>query len=140
MRHLFRFLVRLGRRNGEIISPSERIDGVSIWIPSERAKSSALTALQAGLLALYFRAGRGPVSRLIEVGTKKGEVRDSLRMQPHCLLDMIGVEPSLQKRGIGRRMIEDKLTELDGQGVLLPGNQPRRDGEVLREFRLSGHP
>lgn len=40
-------------------------------------------------------------------------MRDRLLSQPYCLLDMIGVDPPLQRRGFGRMMIEEKLRELD---------------------------
>lgn len=56
---VFRFLVRLGLANGEVLAPSERIEGVSIWFRSEATDSTALTALRAGLFGLYLRAGRG---------------------------------------------------------------------------------
>ena len=112
---MFRFLVRLGLASGEVIAPSDRVEGVSIWFRSERTEGSALTAIRAGLLGLYLSAGHGVVSRLVEVSTTKSRVRAELVGRPYCLLDMIGVEPSLQGRGFGRKILDEKLRELDSE-------------------------
>jgi ribosomal protein S18 acetylase RimI-like enzyme len=113
--HVFRFLVRLGLTSGEVIAPSEGIEGVSIWFRSEGTGSSALTAFRAGLLGLYLRVGHGAVARLIQVSATKSRARAKLLSRPYCLLDMIGVEPSLQGRGLARKMLDEKLGELDGE-------------------------
>jgi GNAT superfamily N-acetyltransferase len=112
---VFRFLVRLGLANGEVLAPSERIEGVSIWFRSDATNSTALTALRAGLLGLYLRVGRGVVSKLMQVSATKSRARAELLSRPYCLLDMIAVEPSLQGQGLARRMLEEKLHELDSQ-------------------------
>jgi GNAT superfamily N-acetyltransferase len=112
---VFRFLVRLGLANGEVLAPSERIEGVSIWFRSESMDSSALLALRSGLVGLYRRVGSGVVSRLMQVSATKRRVRAEMLSRPCCLLDMIGVDPSLQGQGFARRMLEEKLRELDRQ-------------------------
>ena len=113
--HVFRFLVRLAQADGEVLAPSERIEGVSIWYRSECTHGSALTAFRAGLLGLCLRVGYGPVSRLLQVSATKSNARAKLLSRPYCLLDMIGVEPSQQKHGLARSMLEEKLHELDGE-------------------------
>jgi ribosomal protein S18 acetylase RimI-like enzyme len=112
---VFRFLVRLGLANGEVLAPSDRIEGVSIWFRSEGTDSSALSVLRAGLLGLYLRVGHGVVSRLMQISVTKSRARAELLSRPYCLLDMIGVDPSLQGQGFARRMLEEKLHELDSQ-------------------------
>jgi ribosomal protein S18 acetylase RimI-like enzyme len=113
--HIFRFLVRLGLAHGEVLAPSGRIEGVSIWYRSDLENNSALAAFRAGLVGLYLRVGHGATSRLIQVSAQKTRVRAKLLSQPYCLLDMIGVDPALQGQGFARTMIEEKLRELDGQ-------------------------
>lgn len=113
--HVFRFLLRLGLAQGEVLSPSERIEGVSLWCRSDRPHASALDAFRAGLLGLYLRVGHGAFSRLIQVSTEKQRVRAERLSEAYCLLDMIGVDPLLQGRGLARTMIEEKLRQLDGE-------------------------
>jgi ribosomal protein S18 acetylase RimI-like enzyme len=117
IRHLFCFIIQLGLLNGEVVSPSEEVEGVSIWIRSQNENHSITTAVRAGLLKLLFHVGLPSVSRLIQIGTKKSSVRRKLLSQPYCLLDMIGVTPSLQRHGFGRKMLEEKLSELDNEHI-----------------------
>jgi GNAT superfamily N-acetyltransferase len=115
--YIFKFLIRLGLANGEVISTSERIEGVSIWIHSKNNNSSLLTVLQAGLLSLCFCVNFGVLYRLIKVGARKRDTRTKIISELYCQLDMIGVDPLLQRHGYGRRMIEEKLTELDNRKI-----------------------
>ncbi len=115
--YLFKFLICLGLANGEVISTSERLEGVSIWIYSKNNNFSLLTVLQAGLLSLCFRVNFGVLYRLIKIGNRKRETRTKIISGYYCLLDMIGVDPLLQRHGYGRRMIEEKLIELDGRKI-----------------------
>ena len=144
--HVFRFLVRLGLASGEVIAPSDRMEGVSIWFRSERTEGSVLTAFRAGLFGLYPRVGHGIVSRLIQVSVAKGRARAELLTRPYCLLDLIGVEPSLQGRGFARKILDEKLRELDSEHLPcyletctmgLARYYGRCGFEVIRRYRLA---
>jgi ribosomal protein S18 acetylase RimI-like enzyme len=144
--HVFRFLVRLALAQGEVLAPSGRIEGVSLWYRSDHARGSVLAAVRAGLVGLYLRAGHGAVSRLIQVSTEKRRVRAKLLAQPYCLLDMIGVDPLLQGQGFARIMIEEKLRELDRERVACYLETSRRETakyygrfgfEIVHEYRLA---
>jgi GNAT superfamily N-acetyltransferase len=144
--HVFRFLIRLGLAHGEVLAPSERIEGVALWYRSENAHASALDALRAGLLGLYLRAGHGAVSRLIQVASHKKSVRAQRLSEPYCLLDTIGVDPALHGLGFARMMIEEKLRTLDREGRPCYLETSRRDTAkyyerlgftIVHEYRLA---
>lgn len=113
LKYLCRFLLSLGIAKGEVIGPSNKMEGVSIWLPSKGSNGSGMDAIRAGLLNLFFHIKPGTVSRFIEVGKIKGEMRAEIIKGQYYLCDMIGVDPLLQKQGFGRRMIEAKLLEFD---------------------------
>ena len=117
LHYIFRFLIHLGLLNGEVIAPGEKIEAVSIWIHSTRNNTSLLTVLRAGLLSLYCHLNFGVMSRLLEVGAIKREMRNKIISDPYCLFDMIGVDPLLQRHGFGRKLIEEKLIELDNKKI-----------------------
>lgn len=143
---VFGFLVRLGLAHGEVLAPSERIEGVSVWYRSEHAHSSPLMALRAGLLGLFLRLGPSGAWRLIRVSALKSRARIRLLSGPYCLLDMIGIDPSLQGQGLARTMIETKLLELDRERVPCYLETSRREMasyyqrfgfEMVHEYRLA---
>jgi GNAT superfamily N-acetyltransferase len=117
LRYVFRFLLGLGIINGEVIAPSNRLEGVSIWLPSTRSHSSNTDAVRAGLLNLLFHLDSGSIDRLIEIGKSKSLKRREILKGSYYFCDMIGVEPQIQRQGVGRKMIEAKLRDFDGENV-----------------------
>jgi predicted GNAT family acetyltransferase len=113
LKYLCHFVLRLGIAKGEVIGPSNRMEGVSIWLPPNRSKSSAMDAIRAGLLNLFVHIKPGTIRTFIEVGKTKGKMRTEIIKGQYYLCDMIGVDPLLQKQGFGRKMIEAKLLEFD---------------------------
>lgn len=113
LKYLCQFLLRLGMRKGLVIAPSDALEGVSIWLPSDRMPTSPVDALRAGLLNLFFHVDTKAIGRFIEIGNIKGEKRADVIGGPYWLCDMIGVDPLLQGHGVGRRMVEAQLNDLD---------------------------
>ena len=115
LQYLCHFLLRLGIAKGEVIGPSDKVEGVSIWFHSSVLKNSGLDAIYAGLLSLFLYLNPKTIGRFIEVGKFKGRMRSKIIQEPYYLCDMIGVDPIHQRKGYGRKMIEDKLSELDNK-------------------------
>jgi len=113
LKHLCQFLLRLGMAKGMVIAPSAALEGVSIWFPSQGFPNSAMDAVRAGLLNLLLHVNIKAMGRFIEIGNVKGRQRANIVEEPYWLCDMIGVDPLLQGRGIGRRMIEAQLNYLE---------------------------
>jgi ribosomal protein S18 acetylase RimI-like enzyme len=111
--HLCRFLLRLGMSKGMVIAPSDALEGVSIWLPSERLPSSTMEAVRAGVLKLLLHVDMRAIGRFIEIGKFKSRKRAEIVGGPYWLCDMIGVDPLLQGRGVGRHMIEAQLNHFD---------------------------
>jgi predicted GNAT family acetyltransferase len=113
LKYLCHFLLSLGIAKGEVIGPSDKMEGVSIWLPPKGSKSSSMDPIRAGLLNLFVHVRLGTISRFIEVGRIKGKMRAEIIKGHYYLCDMIGVDPLFQKQGFGRKMIEAKLLEFD---------------------------
>lgn len=117
LKYIFRFLLGLGKLHGEVIAPSDQLEGISVWIPSSGSHSSSLDALRAGLLALFLRIDIKSIGRLMAIGTIKRKRRNAIMREPFYLCDLIGVDPLRQRQGIGRIMVETKLIELDKEKI-----------------------
>lgn len=113
LKHLCQFILRLGMSKGMVIAPSNALEGVSIWLPSEGFPNSAMDAVRAGLLNLLLNVNIKALGRFIEIGNAKGRKRADIVGGSYWLCDMIGVDPLLQGRGVGRHMIEAQLNYLD---------------------------
>ena len=113
LRYLCHFIIRLGIAKGEAIGPSDKMEGVSLWLPSKGSKDSGVDAIRAGLLNLFVHIEPGTIRRFVEVGRTKGKMRAGIIKGQYYLCDMIGVDPLFQKQGFGRKMIEAKLLIFD---------------------------
>src|SRR5512145_2068942 len=75
LKYLCRFLLGLGVSRGEVIAPSNKIEGVSIWLPSNGSAISRMDAIRSGLLGLVFRIDAKILGRFLELGNIKGKTR-----------------------------------------------------------------
>jgi len=117
LKYLCHFLLCLAIVRGEVIGPSTKMEGVSMWFPPKGSKSSSMDPVRAGLLNLFVHVKLETISRFIEVGKIKGKTRAEIIKGQYYSCDMIGVDPLLQKQGFGRKMIEAKLLEFDREEV-----------------------
>lgn len=113
LRRIFRFILRVALHQGEIVAPSRDIEAIAIWTPSERLQLSMVGALRAGFFALPNKVGLRPTGRLLKLAKQKQALRRKILDSPYHLLDMLAVDPSLQRKGYGRLLLESKLEELD---------------------------
>jgi ribosomal protein S18 acetylase RimI-like enzyme len=117
LKYFCRFLINLGMIKGEVIAPSNKIEGVSIWIHSTNSNTSGTDAIMAGFIKLVLQVNPPSVLRFMEMGNIKGKMRIQIVEGSYYYCDMIGVDPLLQGHGFGRRMIEAKLREFDKENV-----------------------
>jgi hypothetical protein len=111
--HLFNFLVKLGMLNGEVVAPTENIEGVIIWVNPNNIKSSFFNILQAGFINLAVKIDLSTLNRIRKFYYTKQKIRSNIIKNSYYLLDVIGIDTQFQKKGFGRLLIETKLIEID---------------------------
>ena len=79
---IFLFFIKNGIMNGEVIAPSHKIEGVSIWINSKNEATSFMNVLKAGYLNLFFQIGIRSIIRLTKIGIGKQKVRSEILKEP----------------------------------------------------------
>jgi hypothetical protein len=117
--YIFNFLLKLGLLNGEVISNSNLLEGVSIWYSSKSKNTSFFDAIHSGLLSLYLKLDKNSFNRLIDVKKRKSIIRNELLSgSNYYFLDVLGINPIYQKNGIATELLNNKLNEIDGSGYL----------------------
>jgi len=114
---LFAMRIRYGLLFGEVDATSPEVEGVAVWIPSERASMTVWREIRAGGMHLYHAVGRDAVARMTHVA----EHNDSLRHQTipgdHWFLSILAVDPAHQRQGHARRLLEPMLACLDDAAI-----------------------
>jgi hypothetical protein len=113
LRHVFRFILRIAIRHGEVVAPSRNIEAIAVWATSTKLRLPLVEALRAGFLTLPIGAGMQTTRRLLNLAKQKQAHRRKILDCPYHLLDMLAVDPTLQCKGYGRLLLEAKLDELD---------------------------
>lgn len=92
--------------------------GAALWRkPESGLWKWLLDQLRAGLLQAPFKLRPDELWRLVKVDAEATKrMRRSLR-SPHWVLDLLGVAPEHQGRGVSRRLLEPTLAQADVQGL-----------------------
>ena len=139
LEHVMRFFIRCGLLRGQVLAPSDRMEGVAIWYPSTDLDFGLNTVIRAGLASVLRGLGWSPFVRFKELGDAKKAHRNRTMQERYWFLDVIGVDPAHAHRGFGRRLIEPKLEQADRERSACYLDTCDRDNIALYErfgFRL----
>ena len=111
--HLFEFWLRYAVAYGEIYAISPELEGVAVWLPSEKANQTLWKKIISGSFFLYFRLGRELIAKrrpVVEFVSLIHKLRAPFR---HWYLEFLGVEPELQGKGYAGTLLRAMFARLD---------------------------
>ncbi len=112
------FLIKLGLKKGEILSFPSCEECVSIGYFPHHKNITLIDAIQAGIIQLMMTLGISDFSRFMKLKKHKNIVRNRLLNINNCyFLDMIGVNPVYQKKGLASSLLGNKLKALQSDGI-----------------------
>lgn len=145
IRELFAVSLRdLALRHGECFT-TESLEGAALWIPPGEWKVRLWDQMRF-LPAAIRISGAG---RILEIGKGTTSIAKAHPTQPHWYLLQLGVDPPMQGKGIGRRLMAPILERCDRDHIAAyletakESNLPfyRRDGfEISSEHPIQGGP
>jgi ribosomal protein S18 acetylase RimI-like enzyme len=109
----FEFLVRLGISYGEVYATSPILEGVTVWLPPNKAGITSWRAIRHGGLSLVFRLGIKSIMRKSSVGRFISSMHKRHAPFPHWYLAILGVDPRFQGKGYASNLLKPMLTRLD---------------------------
>ncbi len=115
--YLIRFLTRYGISHGEVYAISSNMEGVAVWIPSEKAARTQWRMMVNGGLSLYLKLGRKIVSRRRPVIDFISLIHRLHAPFRHWYLELIGIDPELQGKGYAGILLKAMLARLDRENV-----------------------
>jgi ribosomal protein S18 acetylase RimI-like enzyme len=115
--HLFEFELRYGMIYGEVYTTSSALEGVAVWLPSDKSEITLWRAFLAGGLGLQRHLGKEIMNRLMAFSTAVDDLHKKHLFSPHCYLFFIGVDPSYQGKGYAARLLRPMLERLDREQI-----------------------
>lgn len=112
----FKLLAHYSLLYGELEATSSNMEGVAIWLPSDKAQKSLWSLLRSGMLPFLLKGGMPAIIKVMRMGRYPEEVHEKHVPFPHWYLQAIGVEPSLQGEGYAAMLMRNKLARFDMMG------------------------
>lgn len=109
-----RMMVRLFLRSG-VSDATADTKGVVLWLPPGR-KIGPMAMLRSGALGVPFRAGLGPLWRLMSAMGEADKAHRNTLNEPHWYLAGATVDPSAHGQGIGTALVRHGLERVDAEG------------------------
>ena len=110
---LFEFWLRYAVAYGEIYATSPDLEGIAVWLPSEKANQTLWGKIISGSFFLYVKLGREIMAKrrpVIEFVSLIHRLRAPFR---HWYLEFIGVKPELQGKGYAGTLLRAMFARLD---------------------------
>lgn len=116
-RHLFAFELRYGMNYGRVYATSPALEGVAVWLPSERSEITLWRAMRSGGFALQKGLSKDAMNRLTAFSGQVDAYHRKHAPGSHCYLFFIGVDPVFHKKGYGGKLLRPMLDRLDQKKI-----------------------
>lgn len=134
LKHFFRCFIKFGILYGEVYAPSQKMEGVSVWVHSSTKDMTFWRNLRAGFMGLVFKVDGMALKIFGRYGKQMDEAMKTVIEGEHWFLFIIGVDPKHQRKGYGKKMIEPMLKRIDTENlpVMLDTNKQANIGYYER--------
>jgi len=116
-RHIFAFHLRYGLNYGHVLATSRNLEGVAVWLPSDRSEVTLWRAMRSGGMTLQKQLTKDAMKRLLAFAEQVDVYHKKHLPARHCYLFFIGVDPRVQGTGYGGKLIRPVLAWMDGNQV-----------------------
>ena len=112
-KQLFAFHLRYGLNYGRVYATSPGLEGVAVWLPSNRSEVTFWRAMRSGGMALQKELSKDAMKRLLSFADQVDAYHKKHVSDRHCYLFFIGVDPRLHGKGYGGKLIRPMLDRMD---------------------------
>jgi len=102
---------------GEAYAPSPKLEGVAMWAHSDYDKMSTWQMIKNGGLKILYKMGAKFVREMDICLEFNEKIHYDLIEEPHYHLLWLGVEPELQKTGIGTELMHAMLNKFSKENL-----------------------
>jgi GNAT superfamily N-acetyltransferase len=122
-------------RYGQVYATSDRLEGAAVWSPSENYPASFWRVLRSVPLSHILGISGSGAYRIQAVDRFLLDIHKRLVPYKHFYLEILGVDPSVQKQGFSSKLIRPMLQRLDAAGLqCFLETQDPRDVPIYQHF------
>ena len=109
----FEFRLKQGQYYGEVYTTSDDVEGVAIWKSYKTIDTTLWKDIRSGGLKLMRIYGWSLTRYMMKINDFTGKRRNEYATPPYIHLGPIAVDPEMQGKGYGSKLIRPMLTYLD---------------------------
>jgi ribosomal protein S18 acetylase RimI-like enzyme len=114
----FEIPVRHALRYGEVVATSKDVEGVAAWVPGRYADMTMWQLLRCGALRQGMVMGPHFVKKMRQVFQQLPiDMKAHMQGKTFVYLEIIGVAPESQGRGMGGRLLRTLIDSCDAEGT-----------------------
>ena len=120
---------------GEAYAPSPKLGGVAMWVHSDYTEMTLWQMIKYGGLKTFYKLGAKSMKKAdISLEFMK-KTHKTLIKEPHYHFAWLGVEPGLQKTGIGTELIHAMLDKFSKENMkCFLDTQDKQNIDYYRKF------
>ncbi len=119
--YFFQFPLKYCLRYGEGYAPTSEVEGVALWLPSNKYPITFWRTLRTASLWFMFKTirkiGSGRLKRMAYIGSQIDKAHKRLAPFAHRYLSILGVDPEHQGQGYASKLLKPIFARLDEEGV-----------------------
>jgi ribosomal protein S18 acetylase RimI-like enzyme len=115
----FEIPIRFGLKYGFVYAPSEQLEGISIWIPYEKADMNMWRMIRSGGFKNTFKLvknGRNFLDSMKGFSQLDKDRHKNMAGKKYLHLMSIAIDPEYQRKGIGSKLLEAMFENTDNCG------------------------
>ena len=114
-KRIHKYALNVGFLYGSILTTSELLEGISIWLPPTRVDITSWMFIRAGGLKL-IKCGNDIIKKMKEYGAYSSKIHHHNVAIPHWYLFSIGVGKEYQGKGFASKMLKPVFNHFDQTG------------------------
>ena len=115
--YFFQYILNYGVRHGEIYATSPNLEGVAVWLTSDKYPMTFWRSIRSVPLSIIFGLGREGGARLKHAGDYIDARHKRLAPFKHWFFQTIGVDPQFQGKGYAGKLIRAMLARIDKEDL-----------------------
>ena len=113
--YIFEFLIRYGVLYGEVYAISPNLEGVAVWLPSEKADVSFWRMMRSGGLLMIPKISKEVIGRQRYFSQYVTPMHKRHAPFCHWFLQTIGVDPMFQGKGYASTLLKAMFARIDAE-------------------------
>ena len=120
---------------GEAYAPSPKLEGVAMWVHSDYTEMTLWQMIKYGGLKTFYKLGAKSMKKADISLEFMEKTHKTLIKEPHYHFAWLGVEPGLQKTGIGTELIHAMLNKFSKENMkCFLDTQDKQNIDYYRKF------